>query len=270
MTLGFDPWPATQVHLEWGTTGARLAAERGDAVVVVDVLSFSTSVTIAAGQGVGCLVLPAPRLAELGGPDIAAARFGVRSAASKRTLGPDQLSLSPARLLNLESGPDLLVTSLNGAAVVAAAAAAPQVLVGCVRSATAAARAAAALLAGGVAARVTVVACGEQWSTVDGGQPESGEAGLRPGMEDWVGAGLICSRLARAGLHLSAEARLAASVDADPASAIEALAQSVSARELSHRGFTSDVELAIEVDADSAVPARTHGDERTGWRLAPT
>jgi 2-phosphosulfolactate phosphatase len=105
MTLRFDPWPATQVHLEWGVTGARLAAERGDAVVVVDVLSFSTSVTIAAGRGVGCLVLPGPQLAALGGPDVVATRFGLRSAATKRTLGPDRLSLSPASLLNLEPGP---------------------------------------------------------------------------------------------------------------------------------------------------------------------
>ncbi len=269
MTLGFDPWPSAQVHLEWGAAGARLAAQRGDAVVVVDVLSFSTSVTIATRRGVGGLVLHGARLAELGGPDVVAARFGIRSAATKRTLGPDQLSLSPASLLTLEPGPDLLVTSLNGAAVVAAAAAAPHVLVGCLRNATAVARTAAALLDRAVVARVTVVACGEQWSTVVAEQPETRAQGWRPGMEDWVGAGLICSRLARAGLHLSAEARLAASVDTDPASAIEALAQSVSARELTHRGFTSDVELAIEVDADSAVPACTHGDERTGWWLAP-
>jgi 2-phosphosulfolactate phosphatase len=161
------------------------------------------------------------------------------------------------------------VTSLNGAAVVAGTAAAPHVLVGCLRNATAVARTAAALLGRGLVARITVVACVEQWSTVDAEQPETQAQGLRPGMEDWVGAGLICSRLARAGPQLSAEARLAASVDADPASAIAALAQSVSARELSHRGFTSDVKLAIEVDADSALAARGCGDEHTGWWLAP-
>jgi len=267
MPAEFDPWPAPQVHLEWGAVGARLAAERGDVVVVVDVLSFSTSVTIAVGRGLRCLVVPGPLLAELGGPDVVAARFGVRSAATKRTPGPDRLSLSPASLLTVEPGADLLVTSLNGAAVVAAAAAAPRVLVGCLRNASAVARIAVDTLRAGTAGRVSVVACGEQWTTITDGRPDA--QGLRPGTEDWVGAGLICERLARAGLRLSSEARLAAAAMGDLGVVAGLVAETVSARELTHRGFASDVALAIAVDVDSAVAERTHGDERTGWWLAP-
>ena len=39
------------VALEWGPVGARTLAERSDVVVVVDVLSFSTALTIAVERG---------------------------------------------------------------------------------------------------------------------------------------------------------------------------------------------------------------------------
>src|SRR4051812_25534388 len=38
-------------RLEWGRRGARLAAERGDVLVVVDVLSFSTAAATAIAHG---------------------------------------------------------------------------------------------------------------------------------------------------------------------------------------------------------------------------
>lgn len=52
----FDAWPDEQVHLEWGVTGAALAAERGDAVAVIDVLSFLTTMSIACSRAFSCLV----------------------------------------------------------------------------------------------------------------------------------------------------------------------------------------------------------------------
>ena len=248
----FDPWPDAQVHLEWAATGARLAAARGDAVVVVDVLSFSTSVTIAVSRGADCLILTRDELAELGGPESAAALLGLRSTATKRTPGPDQHSLSPLSLLAVRPGPPLLVTSLNGAAVTAAAAAAPNLLVGCLRNAGAVARLGAELLDGGTTRRLTIIACGEQWSTVTHTRAD----GLRVGVEDWVGAGLICSYLGDSGYRLSAEATLAASVTADLTQALTLVRGSVSARELIHRDFADDVRLAVEVDADDVVAIR--------------
>ena len=51
MMTEFDPWPDAQLHLDWGLDAARLAAERGDAVVIVDALSFSTTVVMAVALG---------------------------------------------------------------------------------------------------------------------------------------------------------------------------------------------------------------------------
>ncbi|MFE2081431.1 hypothetical protein ACFW92_15735, partial [Streptomyces scopuliridis] len=39
----FDPWPTTHLHVEWGSQAAQLAADRGDTVVGVDTLTFSTT-----------------------------------------------------------------------------------------------------------------------------------------------------------------------------------------------------------------------------------
>ena len=77
------------VALEWGPVGARTLAERSDVVVVVDVLSFSTALTIAVERG--ALVWPhvggesARQLAR----DIGAVLAGTRSSHEGLTLSPE-------------------------------------------------------------------------------------------------------------------------------------------------------------------------------------
>ncbi|MCT9094336.1 2-phosphosulfolactate phosphatase [Streptomyces sp. ASQP_92] len=247
----FDPWPDRQVHLEWGVTGARLAAGRGDAVAVVDVLSFSTTMSIACARDFSCLVYSGLEIADMGGPEVAGARLGARPLSKKRGTDPGGVSLSPASILRAEPGQRVLFTSLNGAAVVAAASAAPALVVAGPRNASAAARVLAGLLDEGRARRITVVASGEQWSSVS-----PGSSGLRPGVEDWLGAGLICRELGALGLLLSTEARIAAAAWTSP----DDLRDCVSARELMAAGFTEDVNLALTVDADATVPVREPGD----------
>jgi 2-phosphosulfolactate phosphatase len=249
----FEPWPGCAVHVEWGSTGAQLAAAQGDIVVVVDVLSFSTTLTIAVARGCTCLVYSPAEIDQLGGLEAAAASLCVRPLSKDRRVSAGQLSLSPASLLAAEPGQRVLFTSLNGATVTAAAAGSPALLVGCLRNATATARAVARLLAAGAARRVTVVACAEQWTTV-----RREADGLRPAVEDWVGAGLISARLGDLGLTLSAEAQAAA---AAACHGLEILRECVSARELHARGFAEDVTLALQVDSDDRVPTRI-GDGR--------
>ena len=253
----FDPWPDTSVHVEWGRTGAALAAARGDVVVVVDVLSFSTTLSIAVARDFTCLIYSGAEIESLGGPAIAAIRLGARPVSRRRKVEPGQVSLSPASLLQAEPGQRVIFTSLNGAAVVSAATKAPALLIGGPRNATACAALAVELMTTVRAGRITVVACGEHWSSV-----EPAVAGTRPAVEDWLGAGAVCARIADLGYSLSAEARLAASAWNHP-SALSDVADSISARELRAAGFATDVDLALQVDADTKVPTRMTG-EQTG------
>lgn len=252
---GFEPWPDAQVHIEWSPVGARLAAERGDVVVVVDVLSFSTTLSIATDRDFTCLVYSGAEISEFGGPAEAGRILNARPLSKRRQVLPGQISLSPHSLLSAEPGQRVLFTSLNGAAAAAAAASAPALLVGGLRNATATAAEITRLLRGGTARRVTIVACGEQWSSVQAGTA----VGLRPSLEDWSGAGLIASHLAAAGFELSAEALGASRSWAGP----EALAACVSARELVEAGFSDDVNLALEVDVSPTAVMRIEG-EHTG------
>ncbi|HET9171433.1 MAG TPA: 2-phosphosulfolactate phosphatase [Actinospica sp.] len=253
----FDPWPDTSVHVEWGRTGAALAAARGDVVVVVDVLSFSTTLSIAASRDFTCLVYSGAEIESLGGPAMAAIRLGARPLSRRRRVEPGQVSLSPASLLEADPGQRVIFTSLNGASVVSAAAKAPALLIGSPRNATACAAVAAELMTGVRAGRITVVPCGEHWSSTD-----PATEGTRPAAEDWLGAGAVCEGLAARGYSLSAEARLAAASWSQP-TALADVAECISARELRAAGFATDVTLALEVDADRKVPVRISG-EQTG------
>lgn len=121
------------------------------------------------------------------------------------------------------------------------------------RNCDAAADVVARSLADGLATRATIVACGEHWSSVAAAEP-----GLRPSIEDWVGAGLLAGllagRVAARGYRLSAEAKAAAA-----AADVELIADCVSARELQAAGFADDVELAMQLDVSDAVPVSAGG-----------
>ena len=100
------------------------------------------------------------------------------------------------------------------------------------------------MLAAGLAQRVTIVACAEHWTSV-----APGEAGIRPGLEDQLGAGAIASTLAERGIELSAEAEAASAMFGSTRKDIgRVLADCVSGRELIANGFAGDVEVAAELD----------------------
>jgi 2-phosphosulfolactate phosphatase len=243
----FDPWPDAVVHVEWFPAAARQAASRGDLVVIADVLSLSTTLTIAAGRDFTSLLYAPAEIGQLGGLDAAAAVLGARPTSPRRPVPAGQLSLSPRSILDAEPGQRVLFTSLNGAAVAAAAEQSPCVVVASLRNSAAAAGVIAAVLAAGLAARVTIVASGEHWSST-----VPGATGLRPAIEDWIGAGVLAGRLAAAGHSLSPEAQ-AAMRAADPG----LIRDCVSARELRAAGFGADVDLALDIDSSTAVPVRS-------------
>ncbi len=248
-TSPFEPWPdEAQIHVEWGPPGARLAGDRGDLVVIVDVLAFSTSVTTTVARGGTALSYSADELDAMGGRDHAAASLDAEIVAKDRAATTARFSLSPASLASIEPGDRLIFTSLNGAACTSAASNAPLVLVGGLTNRTAVAHVVRDLLADGSADRCTIVACGERWTSVPD-EPDS----LRPSIEDLIGAGAIVDALT--GLRTSPEAEVAAaSFAVSKHRILQVLRSCVSGRELIDRGFPDDGDLAAAIDSAPAVP----------------
>ena len=217
----------TTVEVEWGVTGAEQLATRCDVVVVCDVLSFSSAVSLAVSRGV--IVYPhawrdgnaAERAAALG-----AVLAGPRGAG---------ISLSPPSLAALTAGTRLVLPSPNGATCcLAAARGGAAVVAGCLRNAPA--------VAGWLednGDRVGVVAAGEHWH----------HQGLRPAYEDWVGAGAVVAELPD-GWSMSPEAEAAALA----ADSRRPLREVMSGLELIEQGFPDDVATAEEYGVDTAVP----------------
>jgi len=123
-------WPA---RLAWGRRGAREAAGRGDVLVVVDTLSFSSAVATAVARG--ATVLP------YAGDEVPPADAEV---AARREDVParGRFSLSPLTLLDAEPGIRVAIRSPNGAACVRHGRRVPRLLVGTLLNAGATAEAA--------------------------------------------------------------------------------------------------------------------------------
>ncbi len=250
-TMPFEPWPECDVHVEHGLEAVRLAAERSDVIVVVDVLSFSTSLSIAIEKGAEVLALSSAQIEELGGRDVVARTFGAHVVAKHRDDRDAKFTLAPSSLTNIEPGDRLILTSLNGARMVAAAAS-TSVLVGSLRSAAATAAALAVLLESQPDRRITLIAATEQWTSVG-----RGVDGSRIAIEDWLGAGMVAAYLADRGRTLSIEADIAANIARSSTGRLEEmLSCSVSGRELIARGFAADVSLAAELDVTSVAALR--------------
>ncbi len=258
-----------QVRLDWGPAGA--ATLGADVVVVVDVLSFSTAVTVAVDRGTRVIPCPwsderAAALAAAHGATLAVGRLEATRAGA--VVAP---SLSPAGLLVAPSVPRLVLPSPNGSSIAAVLAdAGAGVAAGCLRNARAAvladagagvaagclrnARAVAGHVARAVTAgqSVAVVAAGERWA----------DGSLRPCLEDHLGAGAVLAHLRATGPGdgFSPEASAAATLfDASRADLGRLLRECVSGRELVGSGFGADVVVAAELDACTTVPVLVGG-----------
>jgi 2-phosphosulfolactate phosphatase len=232
------------LRFEWGAEGLAAIADGATAVVVVDVLRFTSAVSVAVGRE--AVVLPFP----WGRGDAARAYAADHGAelAGRREHGV--WSLSPTDLARLPAGTRLVLPSPNGSALAFAArdgVPGARVLAGCLRNA-----AAVAAVAGAADGPVAVVAAGERWHDASGGA-------LRPSVEDLLGAGAVLRALVdlagRPGDSASPEARCAmAAFDAARADLGGWLARSGSGRELASIGFDDDVATAAVLDAEAVAP----------------
>jgi 2-phosphosulfolactate phosphatase len=233
----FDQAPYA-CRLEWGPRGAQDAAERGDVVIVVDVLRFSSATVTATHYGTWIYPLAwegdAEAVARQVGAEVAQGRVGGRS------LSP--LSFGPA-----DAGRRFVLRSPNGASAAAAAATrGARLLVGCLLNATAVA-AQADRLRRLSSACVTVVPCGEQWADA-----APTEQRLRPCVEDYLGAGAI---LAGLGGSQSPEAEVCAEAFQGARLRLaELIWECGSGRELRKRGFADDVRHCAQLDRYGAGP----------------
>ncbi|SDP55001.1 2-phosphosulfolactate phosphatase [Lentzea jiangxiensis] len=212
-----------QLRLEWGPEGVE--ALRGcDVLVVVDVLSFTTSVDLVVSSG----------------GQVRPSRWGP---ASGRTL-------RPASLVGATGVVDL--PSPNGSNLCELAArTGAHVLAACLRNAEAVARRAQEL-----GETIGLVPGGERWGldiSTSGGPREFGP--LRPCVEDYLGAGAVLAALDG---KASPEARLAVTAfrGTDVATAVR---ECGSGRELIDNGHAADVGLAVELGVSDTAPVLVGG-----------
>lgn len=230
------------LRFDWGLDGATALTQPADVVVVVDVLSFTTTLSVA--LDLGTAVLPyrwndetADTFAREADAVLAVRRS--RSASGRAGLSPGTLRTgsAPARLVLPSPNGSTLAHQLGSSTAVCLGAS--------LRNAAAVADWIGSTYTVDLST-IAVIAAGEQWL---GG-------GLRAAVEDLWGAGLVIDHLAEAGWRaLSPEAAVAraawrAVADRMP----DPLLACVSGRELVAEGYREDVEIAAEVNASRSVP----------------
>lgn len=243
-----DPYSQAgfSIRFDWGLQGATAISAGAAAIVVVDVLSFTTTLSVALDAGIE--VFPY-RFRDASAAAFAATR-GAVLAVGRREAGPTGVSLSPVSVRRAtEPGGPLTVTnklvlpSPNGAAICRQLGEANALVVGAsLRNASACAE----WVAKAVQGPVAVVASGERWP---------GDV-LRPAVEDLWGAGLVIETLASLiGGRLSPEAASARAayraLGSGPAWALGACA---SGRELIEDGDGEEIAIAAEIDVSRLVP----------------
>ena len=255
MTLPGHDQSSFRVRMEWGPTGA--TAVPADYAVVVDVLSFTTTLSVAIERGIE--VFPfrwrdsrAAEHAVRHGATLAVGRFEALSRGDAR-----HVSLSPASLSEVEGIERLVLPSPNGSTIAFALAdSGAQVVGACLRNAGAVARWIAPKVADG--ASVVVVPAGERWY----------DDTLRPAVEDLWGAGAVLAALEAADEVTSPEARMAVAAWRAVRLPDDVL-RCASGIELTEAGFVADAEIAAHHDVSEAVPVLIGESFRDATELRP-
>ncbi len=258
------------VRMDWGLAGAEAVSADAAIAVVVDVLSFTTTLTLAVDAGAE--VYPfrwkddsAREFARERDAVLAVGRFEARDASpSERAV-----SLSPASIQAAKGLNRIVLPSPNGSALAHALAGGGATVIGAaLRNRSAVARWIADLLAAETAAHtpagpatgagpagpsdggrppaIAVLAAGERWP----------DGSLRPAVEDLWGAGAIIAALSELGIgDQSPEAWTAEAAFRGVEESLAAeLADCASGQELAMAGFADDVAIAAELDSSNSVP----------------
>ena len=233
------------VRFEWGLVGAAVLAPEAACLVVVDVLSFTTSVTVAVSRGMSVF----PYRWDDESAAAFAARHDAELAVRRRQVSDEHpWSLSPAVLCTAPVTARLVLPSPNGSTI-AAAGVGVTVVAASLRNATAVGRWLLTRGYGTAPRPAAVIAAGERWP----------DGSLRPALEDALGAGAVLHHLRSAGCSLSAEAEAMASMFESTGDIGGALRSCGSARRLVEAGYGADVDVAASLEHDAVVPVLRHG-----------
>ncbi len=232
-------------HFDWGPAGASRAAQRGDLVVLVDTLSFSTCAAIANMRQ--AYIYPcadrqeADRIKKSHGGEIAVGR--------KEVPYHGKFSLSPLTYADVDPGARIILPSPNGAVCSRCCSMAEFVMTGAFVNARALALAVNEILKHRVL-NTTVIACGERVETDIADN-------IRWAIEDYLGAGAIISYLRTS---KSIEAQLCESVFIRNHDRINVIMlECESGRELSNLGFRNDVIYSAQLNLCQSVPILRNG-----------
>lgn len=219
-----------RVRFEWGMDGLIALKTSVAAIVIVDVLSFSTCVDIAVSNG--ATIFPHGERGER------AIEYATRNnaIAADHERNSTGFTLSPASLANIPSGTRLVLPSPNGSRLSFEHHGVP-IFTACLRNANAVAE-----YLNKCVGSIGVIAAGEQWPN----------GSLRPALEDHIGAGALIAMLSGT---RSPEAEAGVAVFESVQSHLKSTLDSCgSGRELIDRGFAYDVALAAELNVSNAVP----------------
>ncbi|MDT0178308.1 2-phosphosulfolactate phosphatase [Enterobacter sp. BRE11] len=228
-----------EIRLEWGLSAVEHLAREVDCAVIVDVMSFSTCVSLAVDKG--ARIYPYPwkneSASEFG------RKIGAKTASPDRRFSAGDYSLSPVSIQRISEGESLVLPSPNGSAIsFKARDEGITVFSGCFRNLSATAEACSGFR------RVLVIPCGERW-------PDNS---IRPAVEDYAAAGGIIAAMGRGSYSPEAQSAIAAWQFYQKQNLLP-LHECSSALELQQRGFNEDIALCLEVDT-AKLACQLYGD----------
>jgi 2-phosphosulfolactate phosphatase len=235
-----------QCRMDWGIRGVKEASLRGDIIIVVDVLSFSSAITNAIHQE--AIIYPFPRTGDINEfGKLVEAEVCILERARARELGLP--SLSATSFNESHKGKRYVISSINGATCVKEANENNYIFIGCLLNASAVASVVNQIQKD-KNLNITVIASGERWS---GTKDEPRD--LRPSIEDYLGAGAILELLDGT---KSPEAQVCIGAYKNSKSELNTLILDCSSgRELVSMGFPEDVKFCSQVDVLKEVPILT-------------
>ncbi len=218
------------IYCEWGLDGIRKLSPVSDVIIIVDVLSFSTCVDIAAGNK--AFILPYKF------KDESAVNYASLNSAELASFSRSrqELSLSPSSLTKIKPGTRLVLPSPNGSEL-SLSTESTMTLCACLRNADAVAEY--VLKTGG---NISVIPAGEKWK----------DGSMRFALEDYLGAGAVISCLKGNFIGKAEDAML--SFRSFKKDISRTISMSISGVELIEKGFEDDIALACEINVSASVP----------------